>query len=75
MQNIKITVAYDGAAFHGWQFQPGDLQTIQGTLQETLRKITQERIMIHGASRTTPASMPSARWRTSKLTRISPRRN
>jgi len=52
MQNIKITVAYDGAAFHGWQFQPGDLQTIQGTLQEALRKITQERIMIHGASRT-----------------------
>ncbi|MGA8036614.1 MAG: tRNA pseudouridine(38-40) synthase TruA [Candidatus Acidiferrales bacterium] len=52
MQNIKITIAYDGAAFHGWQFQPGDLQTIQGTLQEALRKITQERIMIHGASRT-----------------------
>jgi tRNA pseudouridine38-40 synthase len=52
MQNIKLTIAYDGSAFHGWQFQPGDIATIQGTLQEALRKITQERIMIHGASRT-----------------------
>jgi tRNA pseudouridine38-40 synthase len=52
MQNIKLTIAYDGSAFHGWQFQPGDIATIQGTLQDALRKITQERIMIHGASRT-----------------------
>jgi tRNA pseudouridine38-40 synthase len=52
MQNIKITIAYDGSAFHGWQLQPKELQTIQGTVQEALRKITQERIMIHGASRT-----------------------
>jgi tRNA pseudouridine38-40 synthase len=52
MQNIKLTIAYDGSAFHGWQFQPGDIATIQGTLEEALRKITQERVMIHGASRT-----------------------
>src|SRR5580700_10280001 len=52
MQNIKITIAYDGSAFHGWQLQPKELQTIQGTVQEALRKITQERVFIHGASRT-----------------------
>ncbi len=52
MQNIKLTIAYDGSAFHGWQFQPGDIATIQGTLEAALKKITQERIMIHGASRT-----------------------
>lgn len=51
MRNIKLTIAYDGAAFHGWQFQPG-VPTIQGALNDAATKITQERIIVHGASRT-----------------------
>jgi tRNA pseudouridine38-40 synthase len=51
MQNLKLTIAYDGADFHGWQLQPG-LPTVQGALQDALRQITQEPITIHGASRT-----------------------
>jgi tRNA pseudouridine38-40 synthase len=51
MRNIKLTIAYDGGDFHGWQIQPG-LPTIQGALADTVRKIAQEKIMIHGASRT-----------------------
>jgi tRNA pseudouridine38-40 synthase len=51
MKNIKITIAYDGAAFHGWQFQPG-IPTIQGAIHDAARKITQEKIVAHGASRT-----------------------
>jgi len=51
MRNIKLTISYDGADFHGWQAQPG-LATIQGTLHDAARKITQENIVIHGASRT-----------------------
>jgi tRNA pseudouridine38-40 synthase len=51
MRNIKLTLAYDGAGFHGWQFQPG-VPTIQGALNDAARKITQEKIVIHGASRT-----------------------
>jgi tRNA pseudouridine38-40 synthase len=51
MRNIKLTIAYDGADFHGWQLQPG-LATIQGSLADALQKITQEKILIHGASRT-----------------------
>jgi tRNA pseudouridine38-40 synthase len=51
MRNIKLTVAYDGADFHGWQLQPG-VPTIQGALNDAARKITQEKIFIHGASRT-----------------------
>ena len=51
MRNIKLTLAYDGSAFHGWQIQPG-LATIQGSLTDVVRKITQENISIHGASRT-----------------------
>ena len=51
MRNIKLTLAYDGAKFHGWQTQPG-LATIQGSLTDAIRKITQEPVTIHGASRT-----------------------
>jgi tRNA pseudouridine38-40 synthase len=51
MRNIKLTLAYDGSGFHGWQFQPG-VPTIQGALDAAARKITQEKIVIHGASRT-----------------------
>jgi tRNA pseudouridine38-40 synthase len=51
MRYIKLTIAYDGASFHGWQLQPG-LATIQGMLNEAASKITQEKITVHGASRT-----------------------
>jgi len=51
MRNVKLTIAYDGADFHGWQFQPG-VATIQGALEDAARKIAQEKIVIHGASRT-----------------------
>jgi tRNA pseudouridine38-40 synthase len=51
MQNIKLTIAYDGAEFHGWQFQPG-IPTIQGALHGALTQITQEKLTVHGASRT-----------------------
>jgi len=52
MRNIKLTVAYDGSGFHGWQIQP-DIATIQGALTDALRQITQEeKLSVHGASRT-----------------------
>jgi tRNA pseudouridine38-40 synthase len=51
MRNIKLTIAYDGAGFHGWQVQP-EVATIQGALNEAASKITQEKIIMHGASRT-----------------------
>ncbi len=51
MRHIKLTISYDGAGFHGWQTQPG-MATIQGMLHDVARKITQEKIIIHGASRT-----------------------
>lgn len=51
MHNIKLTVAYDGTDFHGWQIQPGQA-TIQGALSDVLRKITQEQVIVFGAGRT-----------------------
>ncbi len=51
MHNIKITLAYDGTDFHGWQIQPGQ-PTIQGALTDVVRKLTEEKLSIHGAGRT-----------------------
>jgi tRNA pseudouridine38-40 synthase len=51
MHNIKLTVAYDGTDFHGWQIQPGE-PTIQGALTDVLFKLTQERLQVHAAGRT-----------------------
>jgi tRNA pseudouridine38-40 synthase len=51
MRNLKLTIAYDGSTFHGWQIQPG-VSTIQGALNDVASQITQEKIFVHGASRT-----------------------
>jgi tRNA pseudouridine38-40 synthase len=51
MHNFKLTLAYDGTEFHGWQIQPGQ-RTVQGLLAEVAEKLTGERVFVHGASRT-----------------------
>src|SRR5579871_1863943 len=51
MRNIKLTIAYDGTDFSGWQAQPGQ-PTVQGALTDELEKLTQRRLMIHAAGRT-----------------------
>ncbi len=49
--NWKITLAYDGTDFRGWQVQPG-LPTIQGLLAEAIERITGERTLPQGSGRT-----------------------
>jgi tRNA pseudouridine38-40 synthase len=51
MHNMKLTVAYDGTDFRGWQIQPGQ-PTIQGVLTEVVQQLTQERPNLQGAGRT-----------------------
>lgn len=51
MPHWKLTVAYDGTPYHGWQVQP-ELPTIQGTLAEALRHITGETVLPQGSGRT-----------------------
>lgn len=51
MRNLKITLAYDGTDFYGWQVQP-DRPTIQGTLADALRRISAESVMPQGSGRT-----------------------
>jgi len=50
-RNFKLTLAYDGTTFHGWQVQPG-LPTIQGELQAALGRVTGEMPLPQGSGRT-----------------------
>lgn len=50
-QRIKLVVAYDGAPFAGWQSQLHG-KTVQDQLENAARRITGERIRVHGAGRT-----------------------
>ncbi len=47
----KITLSYDGTAFHGWQVQPGR-STVQGMLAAALEQMTGERVLPQGSGRT-----------------------
>jgi tRNA pseudouridine38-40 synthase len=51
MPNWKLTLAYDGTDFHGWQVQP-NLPTIQGTLAAAIHHVTEERVLPQGSGRT-----------------------
>ena len=51
MPHWKLTLAYDGTPFHGWQVQPG-IPTIQGSLASALRQITGETVLPQGSGRT-----------------------
>jgi tRNA pseudouridine38-40 synthase len=50
-RNIKLKIEYDGTDFSGWQRQP-DLRTVQGEIEDQLKKITQEVITLTGSGRT-----------------------
>ena len=50
-RNFKISLAYDGSEFYGWQIQPG-LPTVQGTLAECLKRLTGEEVLPQGSGRT-----------------------
>jgi tRNA pseudouridine38-40 synthase len=47
----KLTLSYDGGPFRGWQVQPAHT-TVQGTLADTIRKVTGESVLPQGSGRT-----------------------
>ena len=51
MRNIKLTLAYDGTDFHGWQRQPG-LRTIQEHLENAIAQLTGTRPATNASGRT-----------------------
>jgi tRNA pseudouridine38-40 synthase len=48
---FKLTLAYDGAGFSGWQAQPGR-RTVQGELERAWLEITGETVRLNAAGRT-----------------------
>jgi tRNA pseudouridine38-40 synthase len=51
LQTWKLTLAYDGTEFRGWQVQPGE-RTIQDELQAALGRVTGESPLPQGSGRT-----------------------
>ena len=51
MRRIHLIVEYDGTNYAGWQRQANAL-AVQQVIEEKLRRLTGEPIVIHGASRT-----------------------
>lgn len=51
MRNIRLTIEYDGSAYHGWQCQKNGA-SVQETLAGAIAAITGERTMPDGAGRT-----------------------
>ena len=51
MPTFKITVAYDGTDFVGWQRQASGI-SVQGLLEEALRELDGREVAVMGAGRT-----------------------
>ena len=51
MRRIRLTIAYDGTEYCGWQRQEG-VATIEGTVAAAITRLTGEQVELIGASRT-----------------------
>ena len=51
MRSFKLTIAYDGAAYMGWQVQ-AEGRTVQAELESALKEVTQEEIRVTASGRT-----------------------
>jgi tRNA pseudouridine38-40 synthase len=51
MRNLKLTLAYDGTDFNGWQTQPG-YRTVQETLEKAIKEITGASARANASGRT-----------------------
>lgn len=52
MRNLKMTIAYDGFKYKGWQKQKDMDLTIQGKIEAVLSKMTGDDIQLVGCGRT-----------------------
>src|SRR5512143_1183023 len=51
MRRVRLTVSYDGTAYHGFQVQPNGV-TVQSTMEEALRRLLGEAVRLRAAGRT-----------------------
>lgn len=66
----KLTIAYDGTRYKGWQKQTHTDATIQGKLEAVLSKIFDQPIDIHGSGRTDAGVHALAQIASFKATKI-----
>ena len=52
MRNVRMTIAFDGFRYKGWQKQKNPDLTIQGKIETVLSKMTGEEIQVVGCGRT-----------------------
>lgn len=52
MNSFKLTVAYDGTRYNGWQRQSSSPNTVQGKIEAVLTRLFGHKIEIHGSGRT-----------------------
>lgn len=50
-EKIKLTLAYDGTAYVGWQLQPNGL-SVQQCLEQALQRLSGESLRVHSSGRT-----------------------
>lgn len=51
-RNVKLVVAYNGAAYHGWQRQAAGIDTVQFRLEQAAGQVLGHPVTVHGAGRT-----------------------
>jgi len=52
IHNYFLRIAYDGTAYRGWQRQPGDLPTVQQTIEDLLSRVHHRTVTVGGCGRT-----------------------
>jgi len=51
-RNIKLVIAYNGGAYHGWQRQAGGLDTVQERIEQAAAAVVRHPVTVFGAGRT-----------------------
>lgn len=83
MPNIRLTIAYDGGDFSGWQVQPG-LRTVQGVIESAVAELTGDKVRVFSSGRTdagvhalgqvanfrSPFPIPPEKWRPALQARL-----
>jgi|694.fasta_scaffold43610_5 tRNA pseudouridine38-40 synthase len=71
LRTFKLTVAYDGGRYSGWQWQPGETLSIQQQIELAIGQIIGEQLRVVGSGRTDAGvhafgqvvSFSTRRWR------------
>jgi tRNA pseudouridine38-40 synthase len=51
-RNIKLVIAYNGSAYHGWQRQIAGMDSVQERVERAASRVCRQPIIVSGASRT-----------------------